>query len=520
MATSVLNSIKPCEVTIKSRDLYMAEFNAFRPPYNDESMEELASLATIILAQDKGRRLSKYQLKDQIRIVFQHDGIIKFFTHFKKEHGIKNTKLGDSNNMSFSAAKLKAAEIYKKNTSSHTFEFVVSKQIENLQSINKHSPSKLAETTVTTYTSYLNAIQNAFGKNTLFQTITPEIIEATLDQLLTEKSGPHVAKLFEQMKKLWVFAKNKYNNGTNPFLEIDNNYISSRTAKPIPCKAYTDISLISQLYINLKTAKNNTLINAVLLMMFTGLRPINICNLRLSYIDDLDNPKFLTFPETTHTARGAMKNQKEFKIQLTPEMEKAIKQELKLNPDINRTYLFCKVKDDSKPISKESLNRALKYHAPKDMVVASRDNINIKGSAGAFPTLLRSFLKSHMKEVLTKKIGSSTIAEIESKKMLHHSVLEHDPMSKHYDHSNKIYNTDIKALYKNFSLFEKEILKEVKIQAKLKNKTTKKSFLKLDYSNNFIAKVKSTISAYSTIWGNIVQQTQKLKKSRPLQILE
>ena len=38
----------------------------------------------------------------------------------------------------------------------------------------------------------------------------------------------------------------------------------------------------------------------------------------------------------------------------------------------------------------------------------------------------------------------------------------------------------IKALYKNFSLFEKEILKEVKIQAKLKNKTTKKSFLKLD----------------------------------------
>jgi hypothetical protein len=201
-------------------------------------------------------------------------------------------------------------------------------------------------------------------------------------------------------------------------------------------------------------------------------------------------------------------------------MKKAIKQELKLNPDINRTYLFCKVKDNSKPISKESLNRALKYHAPKDMVVASRDNINIKGSAGAYPTLLRSFLKSHMKEVLTKKIGSSTIAEIESKKMLHHSVLEHDPMSKHYDHSNKIYNTDIKALYKNFSLFEKEILKEVKIQAKLKNKTTKKSFLKLDYSNNFIAKVKSTISAYSTIWGNIVQQTQKLKKSRPLQILE
>ena len=520
MATSVLNSIKPCEVTIKSRDLCMAEFNANKPPYNDESMEELASLATIILAQEKGRRLSKYQLKDQIRIVFQHDGIIKFFTHFKKEHGIKNTKIGDSNNMSFSAAKLKAAEIYKKNTSNYTFEFVVSKQIENLQAINKHSPSKLAETTVTTYTSYLNAIQNAFGKNTLFQTITPKIIEATLDQLLTEKSGPHVAKLFEQMKKLWVFAKNKYNNGTNPFLEIDNNYISSRTAKPIPCKAYTDISLISQLYIGLKAAKNNTLINAVLLMMFTGLRPINICNLRLSYIDDLNNPKFLTFPETTHTTRGAMKNQKEFKIQLTSEMKKAIQQELKLNPDRNRTYLFCKVKNGSNPISKESLNRALKYHAPKNMVVAPRDNINIKGSAGAFPTLLRSFLKSHMKEVLTKKIGSSTIAEIESKKMLHHSVSEHDPMSKHYDHSNKIYNTDIKALYKNFSLFEKEILKEVKIQAKLKNKTAKKSFLKFDYSNKFIVKVKSTVSAYSTIWGNILQQTQKLKKSRPMHILE
>lgn len=520
MATSVLNSIKPCEVTIKSRDLCMAEFNANKPPYNDESIEELASLATIILAQDKGRRLSKYQLKDQIRIVFQHDGIIKFFTHFKKEHGIKNIKIGDSNVMSFSAAKLRATEIYKKNTSDYTFEFVVSKQIENLQSINKHSPSKLAETTVTTYTSYLNAIQNAFGKNTLFQTITPEIIEATLDQLLTEKSGPHVAKLFEQMKKLWVFAKNKYNNGTNPFLEVDNNYISSRTAKPIPCKAYTDISLISQLNINLKTAKNNTLINAVLLMMFTGLRPINICNLRLSYIDDLDNPKFLTFPETTHTARGAMKNQKEFKIQLTSEMKKAIQQELKLNPDINRTYLFCKVKDNSKPISKESLNRTLKYHAPKNMVAAPRDNINIKGSAGAFPTLLRSFLKSHMKEVLTKKIGSSTIAEIESKKMLHHSVSEHDPMSKHYDHSNKIYNTDIKALYKNFSLFEKEILNEVKKQNKLTKKTAKKSFLKFDYSNKFIVKVKSTVSAYSTFWSNITQQAQKLKKGRPLKILE
>jgi len=77
-------------------------------------------------------------------------------------------------------------------------------------------------------------------------------------------------------------SSNKYNNGTNPFLEIDINYISSRTAKPIPSKAHTDISLISQLYINLKTAKNHTLIHAVLLMIFTGLRPINICNLRLS----------------------------------------------------------------------------------------------------------------------------------------------------------------------------------------------------------------------------------------------
>ncbi|WP_350594932.1 MULTISPECIES: hypothetical protein [unclassified Pseudoalteromonas] len=86
-------------------------------------------------------------------------------------------------------------------------------------------------------------------------------------------------------------------------------------------------------------------------------------------------------------------------------------------------------------------------------------------------------------------------------------------MSKHYDHSNKIYNTDIKALYKNFSLFEKEILKEVKIQAKLKNKTTKKSFLKLDNSNKFIAKVKSTVSAYSTLWGNILQPTRKLKRA-------
>ena len=204
----------------------------------------------------------------------------------------------------------------------------------------------------------------------------------------------------------------------------------------------------------------------------------------------------------------------------TPEMKKAIQQELKLNPDINRTYLFCKVKDDSKPISKESLNRALKYHAPKNMVAAPRDNINIKGSAGAFPTLLRSFLKSHMKEVLTKKIGSSTIAEIESKKMLHHSVSDHDPMSKHYDYSNEIYNTDIKALYKNFSLFEKEILNEVKKQNKLTKKTAKKSFLKFDYSNKFIVKVKSTVSAYSTFWSNITQQAQKLKKGRPLKILE
>ncbi|MEI8618443.1 hypothetical protein P4S63_18845 [Pseudoalteromonas sp. B193] len=63
MATSVLNSVKPCEVTIKSRDLCMAEFNAFKPPYSDESMEELASLATIILAQEKEEDFQSISLK-------------------------------------------------------------------------------------------------------------------------------------------------------------------------------------------------------------------------------------------------------------------------------------------------------------------------------------------------------------------------------------------------------------------------------------------------------------------------
>ena len=78
--------------------------------------------------------------------------------------------------------------------------------------------------------------------------------------------------------------------------------------KPTPTRLFTDIESIARLWLNRGCLHLYTPENAVRFMIITGVRPININNLRWDYVnEDADE---IVYPEGVIGMRGAMKTQR------------------------------------------------------------------------------------------------------------------------------------------------------------------------------------------------------------------
>lgn len=68
-------------------------------------------------------------------------------------------------------------------------------------------------------------------------------------------------------------------------------------------------------------------------------------------------------------------------------------------PNCNPDHIFLQPRDLNKPFAKRSLDKIIKDYSPVDAVKGDKRNIVMKGSAGAFCTMCRSFLNPTQKRL-------------------------------------------------------------------------------------------------------------------------
>ncbi|KPZ70561.1 hypothetical protein AN394_02330 [Pseudoalteromonas sp. P1-26] len=461
---SKITSENESEKQSESECISKSKFDSFKPPYSDKDILILSECAAAIKYPEpepgqpkKDYRKSKYCSKSKLRFIFNLNGIVQFYAYYPGHRKLKKPLLGNNKTMTVAEAATLSAIIFDNQMYGQTLGEVAEKFIESLSMKHENDKRVISKKTIKTYSSQINAFVNVIGSSAKFLDISQEEIKSAFDKLYEEKKANYTYDVSNRVKSLFAFASEKLNLKNKSINEIRTNYI------PAPIKStfngYTDGEGISKLMYRLEEEPNTQKKNAVLLMAFTAVRPVNIIELKTSYLDNLKNPKYITYPKSTMTKEGAMKNKGQFKIKLTLQMTKIIKNQLSLHPDKPNEYLFFSFKDCAKAMPYNSLREYFMLICPNDIYKSSLEDLYVKGTAGPCFTLLRQHAKTNVVRYLVKEEGYSlSNAQIESKLILGHTGREHDRSGEHYDKNDELYDLRAETAYKYFLINEAIIL--------------------------------------------------------------
>lgn len=197
-------------------------------------------------------------------------------------------------------------------------------------------------------------------------------------------------------------------------------------------------------------------------MILTGVRPINVSNLRWSFINEIVGE--IVYPAGVLGMRGAMKTQKEFRLPITPGIRQILEEQKKWRDSVeecNKEYVFLQPRDPAKPFAKRSLDKLIKTYSPENAVKGVRHDGTVKGKEGAFNTMCRKFLKSNIIATMRNKGHSRSDSKEISILCMHHSDKESDPMGEFYDFSDEILNEEMALKRQAFEAHETSILAQV-----------------------------------------------------------
>lgn len=419
----------------------------------------VTAVKTILAESGKPRR-SKYEKENFLRIDFSKAGKVTFYAEYPKSMSLKGGKLGEWPEMSIEVAREKARELSELGLRSESVHLVIDKYKQDLEA--KVQRGKLSANSFYTYSVRIDRVKNAFSDRAVFSDVDYNQLILIVNDWIETRSNNHALELFAELRRIWRFGAPLFANGKNVAGLISDDYVSSRVQKPTPTRLFTDIDSIAKLYLNVATSKSVHQKNAVRYMIITGVRPINVTNLKWSYVsDDLSE---IIYPAGTIGMRGAMKTQKEFRIPLTPVLKAIIKEQAEWKDSAvgcNDEYVFLQPSDPTKPFSKRSLDKLIKTYSPEGAVKGEMHEGTVKGSAGAFNTMCRKFLKSNIiAQLRNQGMSRSDVREI-SKMCMHHSDLNADKMAEHYDFSDEILHEEMALKRQAFEAHENSILTKV-----------------------------------------------------------
>jgi len=211
-------------------------------------------------------------------------------------------------------------------------------------------------------------------------------------------------------------------------------------------------------------------------MILTGIRPINLSNLKWSYVTDNE----IIYPATTIGLRGAMKNQREFRIPITPQIRIILDEQnewrLAAGDRCSQEYVFLQPRNPMLAFSKRTVWILIREYSPEDCLFGDFNDNTVKGRDGAFPTMCRKFLKTNVIVQMRKNGYSRQDARETSQLCMHHvnDIKKDDPMSAHYDFSDEFLHEEMALKRTAFELHERSILAQIALirsqkQKKLRN---------------------------------------------------
>ncbi|MCK8108287.1 hypothetical protein MTF64_15500 [Pseudoalteromonas sp. 2CM41L] len=498
------------------------EWKQLKSPFSMYNINRCATLAKkIILYEEecdlkqgvktkRTRRLSKYDAQHHIRLIFSKSGNVIYYSNFPKTSDIANTKLGETPELTITKACKLTAQMQEGVLNNHTVKTVFNAYEKSLIERHNTAPTKFAASSLKTYQCMLKKLRQHFPLNQSFKSLTAGELEKIIDRIIVAESNTQAIVLFAQIRRVWKFAKNKFNSGKNPATDIDDFYVSDRVESPRPCQAYTDLDSIAELWINLASAPNIHQKNAARFMILTGIRPINIPQMKWEWLNSIDFPTLITFPASVVGVRGEMKNQKEYKLPLTKAMRAIILEQRawmeNALPNCNPTHIFLQPRDVRKPFAKRSLDKVIKDYSPVDAVKGDQRNIVMKGSAGAFCTMCRSFFKSNTKAIMVDNGYHFRHAEELTRLALHHLRKNDDPNGLNYDRSEELFGTSTKLKFNVFKIHEVSILKRAKELESQKMRLTgmQSNQAKNLKENNVKKALRDRIKAYLVYKGSYV----------------
>lgn len=441
----------------------LARWDACKPPYASSHMRICVAAAKIILAHTEKPRRSKYERANFLRIDFSKAGKVTFYAEFPKAMELKGKKLGEWPELALPIARENAHSMAAGGLRSESVQAVISYYEQDLAAkVERH---KLGEASYKTYLCRTKQVRLAFGERDTFSDVTYNQIIAVLDEWVATKSNNHALELFAELRRIWKFAAPQFCDGRNVAASVPDDYISSRVQRPTPTRLFTDIESIAKLWINVAACTSIHQKNAVRFMILTGVRPININNLRWEYINEAAGE--IVYPAGITGMRGAMKTQKEFRVPITPGIKTILQEQADWRdavPGCNREFVFLQPRDPTVAFSKRSLDKLVKDYSPEGAVKGVRHDGTIKGRSGAFNTMCRKFFKSNViVQMRAQGFSRSDTREI-SQICLHHSDKSLDPMADHYDFSDEVLQEEMILKRQAFGAHESSIMTQVALQ--------------------------------------------------------
>ncbi|ELI9033887.1 tyrosine-type recombinase/integrase [Morganella morganii] len=440
-----------------------ARWEACKPPYTNTDMKVCVTAAVSILNYLKKSRRTKYERDNFLRLDFSRGGKVTIYAEFPKGMQLKGRKLGQWPELSLAMAREKAHEIGREGLSAESVHGVLARYEADMEAkVKRH---KLSEGSFGTYCCRLKQIKSAFGAREVFCDVKYTKLIDVLDLWIDTKTNSHALELFAELRRVWKFGAPLYAGGKNIAASLPDDYVSSRVQKPTPTRLYTDIESIAQLWINLSGCISLHQRNALRYMILTGVRPINVSNLKWAYINK--EMTEITYPAGITGMRGAMKTQKEFRLPVTAEIHKILTEQkmwIDSVPDCNKEYVFLSPRYPSKPYPKRSLDKIMKTYSPEDAVKGIRHENTVKGKSGVFNTLCRKFMKSNVIIQMRRKGYSRSDTKEISLLCLHHSNKDEDPMGEHYDFSDEILNEEMTLKRMAFNAHEESVMAQVALQ--------------------------------------------------------
>lgn len=441
----------------------LARWDSCKPPYTSSHMRICVTAAKVILAHTQKPRRSKYERSNFLRIDISKAGKVTFYAEFPKSMELKGKKLGEWPELALPIAREKAHELAANGLSSESVHMVAGVYEQDLNAkVERH---KLSEASYCTYLCRTKQVRLAFGERETFADVGYQQIIAVLDNWIATKSNNHALELFAELRRVWKFAAPRFSNGRNVAASVPDDYISSRVQKPTPTRLFTDIESIARLWMNVAACTSVHQKNAVRFMILTGVRPINIGNLRWDFVDEEAGE--IIYPAGIIGMRGAMKTQKEFRLPITPAIKTILQEQADWRdavPGCNQEYVFLQPRKPTEPFAKRSLDKLVKTYSPEGAVKGVKHDGTVKGRSGAFNTMCRKFFKSNViVQMRARGFSRSDTREI-SQLCLHHSDKSSDPMAEHYDFSDEILQEEMTLKRQAFEAHESSIMMQVALQ--------------------------------------------------------